>query len=602
MRFRAIAFVVLLLLTPAALVAAAPGPDSILQYGSEPTLPLPKTLLFSVNADRILNDAPAWKELGVNGFFLEGVMDEWSGDVWDADGKPHTIGTSDETFQKVSRVTELCDTLDLEVFVKTVYANPLEWFNDTAWQHIYHKFRQTAIFARDSGCKGIAIDIEYVGQQFAFDWEGYDYKNYTRHDLVRVIRERSTEMLRAMYAEFPGMVFLILPEESFTLGTHIEAAWIEEAARQQAPGGVHLFMESTYTSENIRRTFASAAADIALFQRVLTPEAQVYWREHCTLASGVWPTGFDVVKHSNPEALPGELRECWAGSLMLSPRYNWIYADRYAEQHLGRALDKFPGAMDFAVCAGILREKKLVTNPEFVAVAQKLRTLTPVDMEGALGMVAMPRFMFPLAVPMLELAPSGQNRPEETARQWRIALEYYNGVEQNLQALYGPVREWQIIGPFPSPAPFTGHATVFQPESGVDLQAEYDGMDRKVMWQHYQVPEGGLGIDFKTLFTPTENVTAYAACWVESDAERQVQARFSTNDAGKLWIGGQLLQDFDRESWSILDRDILPVTLPKGRTQILAKVTNGIGAWSLVLRFTDEAGNPIPELRVGAKP
>lgn len=582
--------------------AAPPETGMALQYGHDDSLPLPKTLLFSVGSEKIIADAPAWKALGVDGFFLDNAASEWSSNIWATDGKPWTIGESDETFQKVRQAVEVCKGLEMEVYLKLVYSNPLEWFNETAWQHIYHNFRQFVIFARDTGCQGIALDIEYVGQQYAFDWEGYDYKNYTREDLVRTIRARSTEILRAMYAEFPEMVYLVLPEESFTLGTHIEMAWIEEAARQNAPGGLHLFMESTYTVKDIRRVLACAAADVQLFERLLSPAGLAYWKSHCSLASGVWPTGYDVLEKSAPDEIPGQLRECWAGSLMLSPRYNWIYADRYAEQHIGRNREAFPGAMDFDVCNGILRDKEIVIDPAYVALARSIRALDATADTTALGLSPVPRFMFPYAVPMLELEAAAHVSAEESSTQWRHAMDYYNGVEQDLPALFAPVPVWQIIGPFPSAEGLTGHDTAFPPEAGIDLTAEYQGASGKLRWQPYTLPAGGLGIDFKPIYEPSEQVTAYAVCWVDSPVEQRVQARFASNDAGKLWIGGALVDDFGQVSWSELDRDIIPVTLPKGRTPVLAKVTNGIGGWALVLRFTDEHGNAITNLSFSNTP
>lgn len=591
--------VVTLLVCPA---AAQPAGGPALHYGHIDSLPAPKTLLFSVGSDKIIADAPAWKAMGVDGFFLDNAASEWSSNIWATDGKPHTIGESDETFQKVRQAVEVCDGLGMEVYLKLVYANPLEWFNEAAWQHIYHNFRQFAIFARDTGCKGVAVDIEYVGQQYAFDWEGYDYAGYTRKDLVRTIRERSTEILRAMYAEYPDMVYPILPEESFTLGTHIETAWVEEAARQQAPGGVHLFMESTYTAKDIRRALGCAAADVQLFERLLSPKALTYWKSHCSLASGVWPTGYDVLEKTPPAEIPDVLRECWAASLLLSPRYNWIYADRYAEQHLGRNRDAFPGGMDFDVCADILRRKEMVTDAPYVALARQLRALDAEADTSTLGLSPVPRFMFPYAVPMLELEDTAKIGPEEQAKQWRMAMDYYNGEPLDLVALFSPVPTWQIIGPFPSGEPLTGHNTVFGPEKNLDLAAEYGGVNGTVRWQPYVLPPGGLGIDFKPLYEPSEQTTAYALCWVESPLEQAVQARFASNDAGKLWIGGKLVDDFGRVSWSELDRDIIPVTLPKGRTPVLAKVTNGIGGWALVLRFTDERGDAISNLRFSNTP
>ncbi len=287
---------------------------------------------------------------------------------------------------------------------------------------------------------------------------------------------------------------------------------------------------------------------------------------------------------------------------MQSPRYTWIYLDRYAEQHLGRDRDKFPGTMDFAVCADILRKKEIITDEPYVTLARSLRTL-PADLDvAALKMVPVPRFNFPYAVPMLELTDVGEVAPEEVARQWRIALDYYNGVTLDLPALFSPIPEWQIIGPFPSAEPFKGHGAAFPPEKVIDLAAAYDGVNGKVRWQHFVLPQGSLGVDLKPLFSPNEQTTAYAACWVDSPVEQKVQARFGSNDAGKLWIGGVLVKDFDHESWSMVDRDIIPVKLPKGRTPVLAKITNGIGAWSLVLRFTDALGNPVPNLSYSAVP
>ena len=48
-----------------------------------------------------------------------------------------------------------------------------------------------------------------------------------------------TRVLGILYDKFPEMVFLTFPEYGPNLGSVIHAAWIEEAARRHAPGGVH---------------------------------------------------------------------------------------------------------------------------------------------------------------------------------------------------------------------------------------------------------------------------------------------------------------------------------------------------------------------------
>ncbi len=195
-------------------------------YGSLPDFPLPKTILFSAGPDEIAADAQEWQRKGVNAFFLDFVARDWSSDIWATDGEPWTIGAADKTFQKTKQATSAARKLGSEVFLKVSFDHVFEWFNDTAWKKIENNFQQMAIFARDSGCHGIALDIEYIGQQYDYTWSGYAYRGYTRADLFRKVRERMTRVARVLYDEFPDMIFLTFPECGLNLGTVIQAAWI----------------------------------------------------------------------------------------------------------------------------------------------------------------------------------------------------------------------------------------------------------------------------------------------------------------------------------------------------------------------------------------
>ena len=161
-----------------------------LTYGKSDALALPKTIIFSASPDEIIADAEEWARRGIQAFFLNYVAREWSSDIWARDGKPWTIGASDETFQKAVQANAVCRRIGSETFLKIAFDNCFEWFNDLAWGQAYHNFRQFAIFARETGCTGMALDIEYVGEQYDFEWEGYTYDGYTRADLVAKIRER----------------------------------------------------------------------------------------------------------------------------------------------------------------------------------------------------------------------------------------------------------------------------------------------------------------------------------------------------------------------------------------------------------------------------
>jgi hypothetical protein len=76
----------------------------------------------------------------------------------------------------------------------------------------------------------------------------------------------------------------------------------------------------------------------------------------------------------------------------------------------------------------------------------------------------------------------------------------------------------------------------------------------------------------------------------------------SGNDTWKLWIGGELVRECPDEGRIILDREILPVSLPAGTTSILLKVCNNRRDWGFVLRITDLNGRPVPGLKVGLNP
>ena len=226
--------------------------ESDIGYGHVAALPLPRTILYNVTPAALAADAESLRKLGFDAFFITGVAPEWSTDIWGSDGEPWTIGRSDKNWQLVCKANERCKELVAETFLTMAFSHSFDWFDDLAWQKIENNFYQFGLFAKTAGCTGLAIDIEYVGEQYSFDWKGYDYKGYTRRDLVEQVRKRGRQMARGIFEAFPEVRFLTFPEQDYNLGSWLHAEWIEEAARRQAPGGVHLCTEYTYRRPNIR--------------------------------------------------------------------------------------------------------------------------------------------------------------------------------------------------------------------------------------------------------------------------------------------------------------------------------------------------------------
>lgn len=577
-----------------------------LHYGRCDALPLPTTIFFGAGIDNILADAREWSRRGVRAFFVDYVAREWSSDIWATDGKPWTIGRSDETLQKARKAAALCKDIGSQTFLKIAFDHTFDWFDDTAWQKIDHNFRQFAIFAREAGFDGIALDIEYVGKQYVYDWEGYTYDGYTRADLVRKIDARMTGVMRTLYDEFPQMVLLTFPEQGLGLGGVIHRAWIEEAARRDAPGGVHYCTEWTYRNSNIRYVFAHVWGCHELFHRILTERAWRYWRKRCTVAAGIWPFSSDDYRLFGPGIPLAQLRQGLAATLMVSPRYHWIYGSYTQEQLIGRQLDKYTGDEDIHAHLRTLAQRAMVTDAKWVRLAGELRRAELRDYSDDLGLVPLPLFVGPSDKVQVRLVPVGSSMPDAKNKAyeeaWELGLRIFRGETIDLKQHFGTVTDWLVIGPFPSGAGLTGHTTVYPPERSIDLTAAYAGIGgQRVRWTEVHQKGSLASVDFTKIFQPTENVCAYALCYVTSPREMEVAIRVGTNDTGKVWVGGKLVHDNPHDNQAILDHDVIPITLPKGTTPVLLKVCNGRLDWGFVFRITDSAGKKIEELRFGTK-
>ena len=562
-------------------------------YGTATNLPLPKTIVFSVGPEDIEKDAQAWKDRGVEAFFMDFVAREWSSDIWARDGKAWTIGESDDTFQAAKRANEVCKAIGSETFLKISFDNFFEWFNDAQWDQAYHNFQQFAWFARESGCTGMALDIEYVGDQYNYSWDGYTYDKYTREDLRNKVKERMTRVLSILYDEFPDMIFLTYPEQGFNLGQVIHMAWIEEAARRNAPGGVHYCTEHTYRSPNIRHMLGDAWVCHKVFKQLLSDKAWAYWAEKCTIAQGVWPMGFNYQDTHEPGMTYEQFRQGYAASLMASPRYNWLYSHNCREQLLGRNLEDYTGDVDLEHYLSVIPEREVATNAAYLDVARDLRSARLRDYSRDLDLTAAISFAGPDDVPRVRLVPANAYKPEFIDAYWDLADDYFEGKPINLHKEFGTIKQWKIAGPYSGGDELAGHNTAYEPEQGMNSE---DVVDGKIQWQTIYAEDDLAGIDLTKCFDTTENVSAYARCYVTSPVEQEAQIRLGTNDAGKLWLNGELIYDYPYEGTAYLDRDILPVKLPEGKSTLLLKITNGLLNWGFVVRITDDEGKALDNL------
>lgn len=575
-------------------------------YGNVPELPRPRTILYSVSPTALAKDADSLRKRGFDAFFITGVASEWSTDVWGSDGEPWTVGHADKNWQLVRKATERCKQLGAETFLTMAFSHRFDWFDDLAWQKIENNFFQFALFAKTAGCTGVAIDIEYIGEQYSFGWEGYDYAGYSRCDLVAQVRKRGRQIARAVFEAFPEVRFLTFPEQGYNLGTWLHVEWIEEAARRKAPGGIHFCLEYTYRRPNIRYMFAHAWQNNRVLQSLMSEKGKSYWRKRCSIAEGLWPWGEDPDDSGHAAApTPEEFRQAMAASLMAGSRYNWIYAHDAYETMLGRDNKAYPKQPPVAEYLPVLRERQMVTDPVYVRLAQELRRLQLRDYGPDLGLALVPSMIGPREELAIEIMPRSIYGPSRNAALqdsiWEAGRRVVRDGAVNMAKLFPAQTDWMLMGPFANHDK-KGFAAVYPPEQSNDLHVEADGLNGKVTWTEYHCPPGSVMVNLAKQFSPSEEVCAYALCYAKTARPCTVQIRASGNDTWKLWVGGKLVHESADEGRIILDREILPVTLPTGTTPILMKVCNNKRDWGFVLRITDFNGRPVSGLNTSLKP
>ena len=163
---------------------------------------------------------------------------------------------------------------------------------------------------------------------------------------------------------------------------------------------------------------------------------------------------------------------------------------------------------------------------------------------------------------------------------------------------FPPENAWYVIGPFDNSFG-EGFDTVYPPEEGVDLDAEYEGVGATIKWEKWadDTPDGF--VDFRYIFEPDQWVLAYAWTTVTSPETREVQLRVGSDDDVKVWLNGKEVLSRNIARAAKPDQDIVSVTLNEGENQLLVKVCNREMDWGFYLRFTDSNGKALEDLEYG---
>jgi hypothetical protein len=184
-----------------------------------------------------------------------------------------------------------------------------------------------------------------------------------------------------------------------------------------------------------------------------------------------------------------------------------------------------------------------------------------------------------------------QLRPEtESMKLKRIQPE---GYWEKPLPLPGYVPAWYVL------APFQGSEdrmldTPIPPEQGIDLGGVYPVKSGTAGWRVRETTTGTFGIN--EIYGAVKNGLAYAFCDVTIAEEMPVQMRICTDDDAWVRLNGKEVYRFTGGRGLDIDKDIVPLTLPRGTSRIEVKSHNRAGMWGFFMRFTDMEGRPVEGL------
>jgi hypothetical protein len=172
---------------------------------------------------------------------------------------------------------------------------------------------------------------------------------------------------------------------------------------------------------------------------------------------------------------------------------------------------------------------------------------------------------------------------------WDDAKRYTKERQLNLPGEF--VREWQVAGYFAianddDRLSNLEHQKQLPEPNILSLVVPTTTEGKPLAWVNVESEESG----FLNLSKgkSTENVIAYARCWLWSPDKRTVDFTVGSDDACRIWVGDDVV--FNDADWhgAKKDRKFGSCTLKKGWNPVLFKILNGLEGMGLYFRVMDE--------------
>jgi hypothetical protein len=228
-------------------------------------------------------------------------------------------------------------------FIKIAFYTSLPgWDSDTQWGKLNDLFKSYASLALKTGCKGLAIDMEYINDTY--------YANGVK-EIKLMARNRGKNMMDSIVSEFSNIEILILPNGIFHYGElyrEMIIGFIQSLKNNGNENGIHLFDEYVYDCYYPETIIQEIDTGFDYWFYILPEDLKEYWNIYCSIAPGAWPVGRESENNYYQDKSQRYSPELFHLQLLtmrkISKKYYWIYGHGAALWCLSKEkLDNYKG-------------------------------------------------------------------------------------------------------------------------------------------------------------------------------------------------------------------------------------------------------------------
>jgi hypothetical protein len=173
----------------------------------------------------------------------------------------------------------------------------------------------------------------------------------------------------------------------------------------------------------------------------------------------------------------------------------------------------------------------------------------------------------------------------------------------------GFIRHWLVLAPLPYGDVQTGtealakqqvrHEAKLHPKEGDKVKVG----DKELTWKKHKSDSHLLDLN-ALLGQQTEDSVAYAVCYLIADQKMpNLTMKTGSDDQAKVYLNGKEVFKNEEARPADKDQDSTPnLTLVRGTNTIVFKIVNEKVDWAGCLRFTDQDGNPVKNMKVTLTP